>query len=1097
MGSRFLAGIAELPLPRRITAEAREARRLAGTPELDRLLGELSGGDRYQRLTAIRMAVVAGDRKYVLAQLDSADLECGVRALGALIRLGVAPEVIVPRLPNLSLRARHALVRALARGGREELADALVTPVRARFGDAEAARLLPYCSPALVAEVLPELAYAVPSWGTLCRRQIGVIFDHVEAGAAEAGRDEWRELWWWLTADVDTAARYDSARLLALAARAVEHVQLTALHPVAGMLARRDPDAVRRLVLHSSGHGRGFAGPALWRAMQVLPDAELAELYAASALYDRYRFLRTLPPSRRAVIATPQLMRLGLGPGEVDVRTLDALPGVARAALARELLARPGGAEVPEIAERLSARLPWVEAKPVLVQAVRRPTAEERAAAYPLLVTAVAGSRDTAVVGELLDLLRRMRSEQDPVRCSALQSLATLPMSLLAVEHVPALEQVVVDALQARDRSYQTSAAIGDLTRTLLVRGAQTGETAFTEAALRISALLAESFSHLNLAGLHHNLPRGAEHRLFEALRPRLEADAARDRWTLALTLADGLERRAFGVPGLQDLVLRACGAADDATVRRAVRLALADPATRDVNLDDMLRRDQSIITLWEAQNLIATRRTDLLDSLLSHPASGRFLSSKVRFVPLFHTGIDRWTPHHIDNYGILLDGYARSANASLGERAGAIRQMGLLPGGFTRLLPYVESDEVVVAEATLTALGRSDEPDRAIAVLAAHVGDDHARVAVSSIATCARSIPPARLGETLAPLLDSPKITAVKEGVRLLALLRAPDAMPIIRALGSRPGTHRDIQRATVFAAGRMLDRDEAWELLRDAVADPEVAGAVLDITPQRLPVPRRERFAAFLRDLAAGSDYRVAAQALDGLTRWYRWSPPDTRDVLVARLTDLSQVGLWTAAMRALLVDAGATGYSAAVVAAVERLLDHADDSYPDRDLPARQRLLTLLHWLTPLPRNTEHGRLLAAPVIELLASDPLWHEQVIELTFAAIRWTEPEQTIAAVQALSPLAIGTLTAYPARRLAERLGPIPDEIPTAALRQIATGLATGPSAAIALAAVELIAKCGNKFGWTPPWSTLLTELRDHPDADVRRAARNTFMARE
>ncbi|WP_330179740.1 hypothetical protein OHB26_25280 [Nocardia sp. NBC_01503] len=1097
MGSRFLKSVAELPLPRRRAAEALEARRLAGTPELDRMLAELSAGDRYARLTAIRMAVVAGHRDHLLTQVDSVDPECGVRALAALTRIGVSPEEIVSRLPDLSQRARKAVVRVLRRGGRSELADALLAPMRARFGDAEAAGLLPNCSADPVARALPELAYALPSWGTLSRRHIGVLFDYVEAAALDAGRDEWRELWSRLTADVVVAARHDPGRLLTLAARAVEHVQLSVLHPVAGMLARHDPEAVRRLVLHPSGHGRGLGGPALWRAMRVLPDAELAELYLASAPHDRSRFLRTLPPSRRAVIATPQLMRLGLGPGEVDLPTLDALPAAVRATLARELLARPGGAEVPEIAERLSARLPWDEAKPILAEAIRRPTADERAIAYPLLVTAAVGSRDAAVVGELLDMLRRLRNEQDPVRRSALQAVATLPLSLLAAGHVPALEQLAVDALQARDRSYPTSAAIGDLARTLLIRGAQTGETAFTAAALRIAALLAESYSRLNLTGLHRNLPRGAEQWLFEALRSRLEADAARDRWTLALTLADGLERRAFGVLGLQRLVLRACGAADDSTARRAVRLALADPVTRDAHLDDMLRRDRSIITLWELRDLIATRRTDLLDDLLDGATSGRFLSKKVRFVPMFPVGIGSWTTHHIERYARLLDDYAQSSKSSVSERAGAIRQLGLLPGSFTRLLPYIELGDVVEAEAALTALGRSDEPERAIAVLAAHVGDDHARVAVSSIATCARSIPPARLGGALAPLLDSPKITAVKEGIRLLAVLRASDAMAVIRERGARAGVHRDIQRAMVFAAARMLDQDPAWAVLHEAVADPEVAGAVLEIAPRLLAVPDRERFAAFLRDLAAGSDHRVALQALDALTHWYRWSPPDTRDVLVARLTDLSQLGLWTSAVRALLVDAGATGHSGAVIAAVERLLAQTGDSFPERDLPARQRLSSLLHWLGPILGNNEHSRPIAAPVIALLAPDPLWHEQLIATTFAAVRWTEPERTIAALEALSPFAIGALTGDPSRRLAERFGAIPDEIPIAALQRIATGLAASASPAIALAAIELITKCGHKFGWTDPWSPLLADLRNHPDIDVRRAAHNTFTAPE
>ncbi|MFB8007147.1 hypothetical protein [Nocardia sp. NPDC056000] len=1096
-GKRFLEEVAELSLPRRASAIAREARRLAGTPELDRMLTELSGGDRYEQLTAIQLALIAGHRNHLLGQLDSPDPECAVRALTAVVRLGVPSEVVVRVLPGLSQRARRALVRALSRGERTALADALLPPTRSAFGDIEAARLLPYCSPALVAEMLPELAYAVPSWSALCRTRIGVVLDYVAERAPAAGRDEWRELWPQLTASVTTAALYDPDRLLALAALAVDHVSVAALHPLAGRLARHDAAAMRRLLLHPSGNGRGLAGPALWQAMRGSSDAELGELYLACAPGQRYRFLRTLPPSRRAAVATPALMRAGLNPGDVDLHTLDALPGAVRVALARELLARPGGSDVPEVAERLSARLPWAEAKPVLAEAIRRPTAQERATAYPLLVTAAVGSRDSTVIGEVFELLRRLRNEQEPVRRSALQAVRAIPMSLLAPEQLPALEQVATDAMQARDRSYFTSGAIGELARTLLKRGAQTGEVSYSDAALRISATLAETSTQLNLYGLRDNLPRGAERRLFEALRPRLEADAARDRWQLTLALATGLERRSFAVPGLQDLVLRACGASDDSTVRAAARLALTDPVRRDTNLDDMLRRDRSLIIVPEVAEFIARRRTDLLDGLLRKAPTGRFLSSKIHYVPMFHAGFDNWTTAHIDRYAGLLDAYAHSPKASAGERANAIRQLGRLPGTFARVLPYTESEDIIVAEAGLTALGRCTEPEQAIAVLARHVGDDRARVAVSSIATLARLVPRPRLGETLAPLLDSPKITSVKEGVRLLATLRAPDAAAIIREVSARPGVHRDIRRATVFAAARLLDSDASWQLLAEAATDPEVAGAVLDISPSLLPVPQRLRFAAFLRDLAAGPDHRVAGQALGALTRWYRWSPLDTRDVLVARLTDLSEIGLWTAAMRALLADAAGTGHPSAIVTAVEQLLAHTADTFPDRDLPARQRLSTLLHWLTPVLRNDDHARPLADRVTALLTPDPLWHEQAIDLTVAALRWTEPDRTIAAVEALSPLATGALTTYPARSLSARLGALPDEIPTATWQHIATTLAASPTAPTALAAVDLIAKCGTKFGWTPPWSTLLASLRTHPAADVRRAAHNTFTAHE
>ncbi|MBF6059261.1 hypothetical protein IU500_03965 [Nocardia terpenica] len=1095
-GAELLKRVAGLSVPERMRVLSEEGRGLAGGPEFGRVLAELSVGGVYERRVAIHLAFVAGARDYLVGWLDSGDQQCVGRALTVAVRLGVEPAVIVERLPRLSQRNRKRLYRALARNSRESLADSLLLPLRALFGDAEAARVLPSCSTAVVAAHLPELGYAVPSWPALCRRHIGVVFDYVEAGAADARAADWRELWWWLTASPIAAAGHDAQRLLALAAHAIEHTSLSTLRPVAGFLARRDPAAVLALILHPSGNGRGLVGPATWRALGVLSDDRLRELFAASAPGDRGRLLRTVSPSRRTLLARPLLTRPGTAPADVDLSLLDLLPAEDRTAVARELLARPGGSDVPDVADALSARLPWGEAKSVLAEAIRLPAADDRARAYALMVRAAAGSRDAATVGELLALLQRLRNEQDPVRRTALHALTTIPVSLLSADALPALEQLCIDAVQARDRSHPTASAVEKLARTLLLRGAQTGEIAFTDTALRVATLLAEQSAFMNLYGLHRNLPRGAEHRLFTALRSRLENDAARDNWALVLNLADGLEHRARTVPELQQLVLRACGARKDSTVRHAVRLALDNPATRDAHLDAILRRDRSLITLPEVRRLVAHRRTDLLDALLGAVTPGRFLSTRIRFIPMFGAGFERWTPRQTERYARLLDGYARSGQVGIGDRTTAVRQLGLLPGSFEYLRPHIDAPDLSVAEAALTALGRSDEPRRAIAVLAEHVGNDRARVAVSSIACCARSIPPGDLTETIAPLLDSPKITAMKEGVRLLAVLHAPDAMTVIDALWARTDLHRDIRRAAVSATRWLFDHDEAWDLLTTAAQDPDVAGAILDIAPSSLPVPQRRRFAAFLRDLAAHADHRVAAQALAALPYWTRWWPTGTGAVLADRATDLTEVGLWRTAIRALLDGLTSIGDPTALIATVERL-QSADSAVPGRDLPARQRLSTLLHWLAAALRQHDTARPAAAPIIDRLTADPLWHEQVIELTLAAVRWTEPEQTVRAIEALSAVATGALTDHPARCLAQRLTRDIDRTLPPALVTIATGLAHSTGSAAALAAVTLISACGARFGWAPPWLDLLGGLRTHTDIDVRRAALSVYTAPE
>ncbi|KAF0846931.1 hypothetical protein [Nocardia caishijiensis] len=1094
-GRVLLDDVVRMSVPQRMRTLAFEARRLTGSAELSRLLGEIAAQGRAGQRTAISLAVVGGERDFLLAQLDSTDQELAGRALTGLIRLEVDPTVVVDRLPGASQRTRKSIYRVLGRGGRWEIADALVPALRLLYGDAEAARVLPSCSASVVTEWLPTLAYAVTNWTTLADRHIGPVFDFIETRSRGANRAEWAELWAWATASPVTAAHEGPHRLLALATAAVEFTPVTRLNPVAGKLTRHDPRAMYRLILHPSGNGRALAGPSLWRAMRVLPDENLRQVYLG--VRSKRDFLRALPPSRRAAVAGADLARPGVAPASVDLALLDLIPGPARARIARELLSRPTGTDIPAVNDRLTARLTWAEAKPALIEAIRRPTADERAIAYPLLVTAAVGSRDPSVITELLALTTRLRNEQDPVRTTALRAIADIPMSLLTTDHIPGLEQLATDALQARDRSWNTSNAVGTLARTLLLRGSIAAEPAFTATALRIMGGLADLSVDPNLSGLHRNLPRGAEQQILTTLLPHLMSEAQRERFDLCLSLADGLDHRAFDLPDLQRLILRACFATSDSTVRRAVRLALAAPATRDAHLDELFARDRSLITLPLVQSLIGDRRTDLLDALLNTRTSGRFLSGKVVFVPMFVTGFHRWSAHHVDRYARLLYDYARGRTTTAYERASAIRQLGRLPGSVARLTWFVDNGDLIDVEAALTALGASDDPEAAIGVLARYVGDDRARVAVSGIATCARGIAPNRVSSTVMPLLDSPKITARKEAIRLLAELRAPDALPIIVGLATRADAHRDVRRAAVFATRFLLDDERTWALLADATADAEVAGAVLDIRPALLPVPQRQRFAASVRDLAAVDDPRVAAAALSALCSWQRWWAPGTRETIVDRLTDLATVGTWTAAMRALLTAARTEDDATAVVETVRRLRG-AEFTAADRDIPAHQRLSAVLDGFGAVVRgHPTSPRVLSAPVVAALADDPIWHGKVIELIMTTIRWTDPTGVVAALEGAATYATGTLVTRPAYHLAQLITAELGTTPETTFHAVGTELARSTAPAIALAALTVIDRCGNKFGWSEKWAAGLTGLRTHPDPDVRRAAHAVFTAPE
>ncbi|MFD6156670.1 hypothetical protein ACFWF7_19045 [Nocardia sp. NPDC060256] len=1092
--TKLVKDIEPLSAPQRRRAIATVALRLAGTAELGALLTDLAGRGRYERILSIHLASIATDREHLVGQLDSPGQEFVSRAVVALVRLGVEPRVLVERLPRMAQRTRQVLYRAVGRRTLDPgLTDALLPEVRRLFGDAEAARILPYCSTRLVVEQLPEFAYAAPNWQTLSRRHTEAVLTYLTDLAAQAGESDWPELWPRIAAGAGAFALHAPDRLLALAAQAVRYVQIRGLDAIAGKLTRHAPDAVVALILHPSGRGNCLAGRAVFLALRELPDDRLTAVCAAYSGYHRRRFLHALPPSRRTELVRQVFIRPGVDAAHVDLDALDSLPRDDRATLARELLSRQGGSDDRPVRERLIARLSWEEAEPVLHESIRRPTADERAEAYPLLIVAAVGSRDPAVVGTLLESLRRLRNEQDPVRRTALQAINQIPLTLLRAEHLPALEILGTDALQARDRSSMTTDAVGVLARGLLVHGARADDPACTESALRLIESLAAHASSISLWGLDRDLPRGAEHRLFAALRRRLDGDAVRDEWSLTLGLAMGLNERAWHVAPLQQLLLRACGARNDSVIHRAVDLVLANPATRDEHLAILLNRDRSLISLPRVQHVIATRRTDLLDMVLSGATPGRFIAPKVRLVPDFSAGFDGWTPRQVELYARALTGLVRSKESSLWEKTWAVRRLGHLPGSVARLVGYTDHPELTVAEAALTALGRSDEAEAAIGVLGRYVDSDRARVAVSGIASRARSIAPDRLAGALTRLLDSPKITSLKEGVRLLAALHVPEAMATIRAIWDRPNQHRDVKRAVVFACRWLLDQDEAWQILAEASHDPAVASEALNLTPELLPIPQRRKMAELVREMAGGADVQLATEAMRVLSAWQRWAPADTGEMLVRRLADLGEAGLWRQAARVLV----GGDFRAELPAAVDRLLAAEDIVIAGRDLPARQRLSTLVSSLGSAALSSDEARATAVVVAKRLAGETQWRRFAIDLLLAQIRWADAASSARSIQQACGLARGALVVYPAEQLRTQLARTGQMVDAETMTTVARDLSTDVDSATALAALTLISQCGNHFGWTAAWLELLARMRTHGQSIVRVAAHEIFTIAE
>ncbi|MER7666841.1 hypothetical protein ABTY61_00050 [Kitasatospora sp. NPDC096128] len=1116
----LLAELDQLAHPvrmRRLAAWAKELCHRGGSEQLRTLLAELDTRGAYGRGLAGVAATIAEDAAFVAARLTDPDPAVSRQALKAALHLPVPDEALADALADAPAVLRHRLTTLIVARGRTELAERLLDSFRQSWGDAAAARLLPGCGPETVAKLLPELFLAFANWHNLARRHPDLLLDEVDRQLAELPESA-RTAWWYRNADTLTAAAgHRPERVLDLLER---HCPIRLPRPVQqclGPLLTAAPGRTIRLItVPERAATASISRSALTRATRLdLPElADLGRAWSTAPL-SLARLLRALPPSRREAFYDQATAGRDQGHHELSEAVLDALPRRRAQAEARrmaEQAAERGAAWSVVLAH--VAHLPVAEARPRLLAATRRPAAEDRALAYPLLVRNAARSGDAAAVEELVDELARLRNEQDPVRSAALVALAAVPPALFTGAAAEALGRVVTDAVEARDTSWRTRQALTGLALGVLREHAAGGEQALLGWALATLRQLSGALGSIPLSRLDSTLRRGQEVQVFEALRPWLEAGADKVDHTLTFALAGALGRRAHRLTGLQELLWEAIQFGDNATVRRAVDHWLADSATRGERVARVLALEPSAAVLPPVLAVLARRRTDLLDTVLAAtPPYGRFLAAGSRWLPPVD-GIECWVPRQRAAAARLLAAAADDASLPVHTRAGHLRTLVAIPElGFATVRRYAESPDTVLIEAALGALVWTDRPAEALPLLLAHAGDDRARVALYAAGRAAGFVAPSRLAPVLrATLLPEPagndgvaagggtKVTSRKELVRLVArLLPVDTALALLTEVHDLPEQHRDVRAAAVAAAVGLLPAPAAWRMLDGAAAGPPVArSAVLRTRPLELPAADRPRYAALVSRVASGDDPETARTALDLLASWAPWYP-EAEDVLLTRTVDLADRSSWRASASGLAVlAAGGTGRR--LPEALTRLLasEHEAgeelDAAAERDRPARQRIDFLVARLSAGvgDRPTAAAVASARKAAELLTTATDFAPLALQLRAAALDFDAPyDSLLAELDALA--ALHADRPVPATRTGEtlrnRLNATRRPGDPAVLHRVVEQLTARNTCVQGLFAVALTHALGPRTNWQPHWRTALRTLRRHPDPDVRDAA--------
>ncbi|MET8627602.1 hypothetical protein ABZW30_28285 [Kitasatospora sp. NPDC004669] len=1104
-----------------------------GAERLRPLLAELDTRGAYGRGLAGVAATIAEDVGFIVARLTDPDPAVSRQALKAALRLSVANEALAAALADAPAVLRHRLTTLIVARGRTALAERLLVSVRQSWGDAAAARLLPGCGPETVAKVLPELFLAVAQWRNLARRHPDLLLDEVARQLAELPEPA-RAAWWQRNADALAAvAGPRPKRVLDLLER---HCPTRLPRPVQECLGRLLTAApgrtIRLITLPERAAAASISRSALTRAARLDPP-ELSDLGRAWSTAPMWlaRLLRALPPSRREAFYDHATADRDLSRSELSEAVLDALPRRRAQAEARRMAAQAAerGAAWSVVLAHI-AHLPVAEARPRLLAATRRPAAEDRALAYPLLVHNAARSGEPAAVGELLDELLRLRNEQDPVRSPALVALAAVPPALFTAAAANALGRIVTDAVEARDTSWPTRQALSRLALGVLREHAASGEHPLLDWSLATLRQLSGTLGSVPLGRLDTVLRRGQEVQVFEALRPWLAAGADQVDHTLTFALAEALGRRAHHLPELQELLWEAVQFGDNATVIQALRYWLADPATRDERVAPVLELEPSAAVLPPVLDVLARRRTDLLDTVLADtPPYGRFLVTGAHWLPPVD-GIECWVPRQRAAAARLLARAAGDAVLPVPARAGHLRTLAAIPElGFATVRRYAESPDTVLAEAALGALIWTDRPAEALPLLLAQAGNDRARVALYAAGRAAGFVAPSRLAPVLRaallPVADGPrsaaaggagggeagggaKVTSRKELVRLVARLLPVDAaVVLLTEVHDLPGQHRDVRTAAVAAAVGLLPAPAAWRLLEGAATStPAARSEVLRTRPLDLPTTDRPRYAALVGRVASGDDLATAHAALDLLAGWSPWYP-EAEALLVAGTVDLANRASWRAAAAGLaaLATAGTgrrlTEALAQLVAIETEAADsteHGDgpglDAAADRDRPARQRIDLLVARLSAgmADRPSAAARAAADASAELLSEAADFTPHAIRLRTATLDLDAlHDDLLVGLDQLASLHRDrpVLAARTAEALRSRLNTPRRPGDPAALLSVVHRLAAHGGCAHGLFAVGLTHALGPRTGWPPQWRALLRTLRQHPQADVREAA--------
>ncbi|WP_046780159.1 hypothetical protein [Streptomyces yangpuensis] len=723
----LLAALAPLPHAARLRYTAVTAHRLAArNGALRDLLTALDARGPYERRLAALAALTGGELGHLAARLGDSDPVVRRYALRGARRLPVPDAAVEAAYDDAPAAVRADLARLLRDGRRTRLAERLALRARTAYGDRDAARLLPGCSPQFAAALLPELAGALAfeDWGVLAARHPAAVLDHAERELAGLPA-QLREVWWKQHATALAAALPAAPeRVLDLLERHGPDNLPDPVHGGLGHLVAVDAERVARWYADPARAGARWErtpGPAVMRQLVKADPPSLNRLGAR--WFHRGAFttlLRSMPPARRPAFVDAVVAAAGPRPNvHVHEEVLALLPAAERHARARAAIEGlgTGGDRGWGLWGPLSL-LPPAEARPGLLAALGTCDADDRGSLWAQLSLNAGYTRDPEEVAEILALAAgRLVNERDPVRHDALAAFADLPAPLLVRalgagapaagrSGAASLERLCLDALRARDCSEGTRNTLRTLAVTLLgtAPGTPAGSAALRSAVRMLEALTAHTGT-VDLGPEGSIARTGAIRAALDALGPWLDRATAQGDIAPLLAFVTACGRRAHRIPELRHRLEQALRTCPDTHFGDVAEAWLADPATRGARVTELLAREPSVVFLPAVLAVLAAERTDLLDCALPEapPPGGRFpAAGTARPLPPFRYA-DRWLPRQQEAAVRLAAAVVADTGRGLDERAALLRAVAPVPEYGRALL------QRYIGQAGHSASGRSE----------------------------------------------------------------------------------------------------------------------------------------------------------------------------------------------------------------------------------------------------------------------------------------------------------------------------------------------------------------------------------------------------